>query len=244
MTLPLTAAIDGDVDFDATIDALTDTFISASVATHRGLASRRRGAWTVVSRSTSPCTRSARSSIHLDRARATGRLDSRAGPPGSSRGMNPTATAKGGASFEAQSGLPRPKFLSASRCPVNALRMGSPLRAFAGPISFRTCRGIHPAVRLGVPARESGRPAGKRGTHVQPAERAERVRRRQGQQLRQRRHGAERMQPTASSAPIREPMRQTRAARPSPHPRDSAAPPSPARAWRIAPRPRRAGATA
>ncbi len=40
--------------------------------------------------------------------------------------------------------------------------MGSPLRAFDGPISFRTCRGIHPAVSLGGPARDSGPPSGKR----------------------------------------------------------------------------------
>ncbi len=70
--------------------------------------------------------------------------------------MNPTATAEGEASPEARSGLLGPRVLSAGRWPVNALCVGSPLRAFAEPVSFRTCRGIHPAVRLGVPALDSG----------------------------------------------------------------------------------------
>ncbi len=68
--------------------------------------------------------------------------------------MNPTATAEGEGSFEARSGLLGPDGLCASRSLVNALCMGSPPRAFAAPIPFRSCRGIHPAVRLGGPARE------------------------------------------------------------------------------------------
>ncbi len=71
--------------------------------------------------------------------------------------MNPTATAEGEASLEARSGLLGLHVVPTTRWLVNALCIGSPLRAFAEPISFRACRGIHPAVRPGAPARESGR---------------------------------------------------------------------------------------